>query len=99
MLEVRAFATGRVFDSLIRTPEGELISWLEAEARYGNTLWEEADPGNPDYSPTAGYRFAYLVVPGQLYPIAEWRMAVTLAALGLSGIVLAFAIVERRRPG
>jgi hypothetical protein len=30
--------------------------------------------------------------------MAEWRMAVILGAIGLAGIVLAFAIVERRRP-
>jgi hypothetical protein len=39
-----------------------------------------------------------LVTPGDLYPIAEWRQAVILGAIGLGGIVLAFAIVERRRP-
>ena len=99
MLEVRAFATGRVFDSLIRTPEGEYISWLEAEARYGSSFWFSIDPDNPDSGPSTGLRSAYLVVPGQLYPIAERRLAVILGAIGLSGIVLAFAIVERRRPG
>lgn len=98
MLETRAFAAGRVFDSLIRTPEGELISWLEAEARYGEALWEATDPGRPGYDPTSGFGAVYLVTPGQLYPIAEWRMAVILGATGLAGIVLAFAIVERRRP-
>jgi ABC-type transport system involved in multi-copper enzyme maturation permease subunit len=98
MMEVRAFATGRVFDSLIRTPEGALISWFEAEARYGPTFWEHVDPGSPGYDPSAGFGSAYLVTPGQLYPIAEWRMAVILGALGLAGIVVAAAIVERRRP-
>ncbi|TAJ99681.1 MAG: hypothetical protein EPO36_11535 [Chloroflexota bacterium] len=98
MMEVRAFAAGRVFDSLIRTPEGELISWLEAEVRYGPMFWEVIEPGGPGYDPTAGFGTAYLVTPGQLYPIAEWRMAVVLGAIGLGGIVLALAIVERRRP-
>ena len=98
MIEVRAFAAGRVFDSLIRTPDGELISWLEAEARYGTTLWESLDPDRPSFDPTAGFGTAYLVTPGQLYPIAEWRLAVILGAIGLGGIVLAFAIVDRRRP-
>ncbi|HEX5589769.1 MAG TPA: hypothetical protein VFX65_05725 [Candidatus Limnocylindrales bacterium] len=98
MLEVRAFASGRVFDSLVRTPEGELISWFEAEIRYGSTFWEQLDPGSPGYDPSTGLGSAYLVTPGQLYPIAEWRMAVILGALGLGGIVVAAAIVERRRP-
>jgi len=98
MMEVRAFAAGRVFDSLIRTPEGELITWAEAEDRFGTTFWEAMDPGSPGYDPTAGLRSVYLVTPGQLYPFAEWRLAIILGAIGLGGIVLAFAIVERRRP-
>ena len=96
MLEVRAFAAGRVFDSLVRTPEGELISWMEAEARYPAAFMEPADPDNPGVGPALG--FVYLVTPGELYPIAERRLAVILGAIGLGGIVLAFAIVERRRP-
>jgi ABC-type transport system involved in multi-copper enzyme maturation permease subunit len=96
MLQVRAFAAGRVFDSLVRTPEGELISWMEAEARYPAAFMEPADPDNPGVSPALG--FVYLVTPGALYPIAEWRLAVILGAIGLGGLVLAFAIVERRRP-
>jgi len=98
MMEIRAFAAGRVFDSLVRTPEGELISWAEAEARFGAVFWETIEPGSPGYDPSAGFRWAYLVTPGQLYPMAEWRMAIILGAIGLAGIVLAFAIVERRRP-
>jgi hypothetical protein len=96
MLEVRAFAAGRVFDSLVRTPEGDLISWIEAEARYPAAFLEAIDPVNPGGGPALG--FVYLVTPGELYPIAEWRLAVILGAIGLAGIVLAFAIVERRRP-
>jgi hypothetical protein len=38
------------------------------------------------------------VTPGDLYPIAEWRTAVILGALGLGGLIVAAAIVDRRRP-
>jgi ABC-type transport system involved in multi-copper enzyme maturation permease subunit len=92
MLEVRAFATGSVFDAQIRTPEGELIPWYLAYQRFG----EVVNPESPSYDPA--YREAYLVTPGDLYPIAEWRMSVILGAVGLMGTVVAFAIVERRRP-
>lgn len=93
MLEAQAFAAGRVFDSQILTPDGELIPWGEAYERFG----DEINPDSFVFDPA--YRPFYLMTPGQLYPIAEWRLAVILGAIGLMGIVLAFAIVERRRPG
>ena len=92
MLETRAFAAGRVFDTQIRTPDGELIPWGVAYDRFGDVI----NPDSFDYDPA--YRTVYLVSPGELYPIAEWRTAVILGAIGLGGIVLAFAIDERRRP-
>jgi hypothetical protein len=92
MLETRAFSAGRVFDAQIRTPDGELIPWGVAYERFGEVI----NPDSPTYDPA--YRQAYLVTPGEVYPIAEWRLAVILGAIGLAGIVLTFAIVERRRP-
>jgi ABC-type transport system involved in multi-copper enzyme maturation permease subunit len=92
MLETRAFSAGRVFDTQILTPDGELIPWGTAYERFGEAIY----PENLAYDPA--YRTFYLVTPGDLYPIAEWRFAVILGAIGLGGIVLAFAIVERRRP-
>lgn len=92
MMSTQAFAAGKVYDSLIRTPDGELIDWEEAYRRYGNAI----DPGLEDYVPE--FHMVYSVNPGQLAPIVEWRLGVIYGAIGLIGIVLAFAIVERRRP-
>jgi hypothetical protein len=92
MLETRAFSAGRVFDTHVLTPDGELMSWGEAYELVGDAIY----PDSINFDPA--YRTFYLVTPGELYPIAEWRLAVILAAIGLGGIVLAFAIVDRRRP-
>lgn len=92
MLETRAFSAGHVFDTQILTPDGELIPWGEAYERYGEAVY----PENVAFD--GRFRTFYLVTPGELYPIAEWRVAIILGAIGLIGIVLAFAIVERRRP-
>jgi hypothetical protein len=93
MMSTRAFSTGKVYDSLIRTPEGDLIGWDEAYQRYGDVI----DPGIEDYNPA--FHMVYSVNPGQLAPIVEWRLSVLYGAIGLIGVVLAFAVVERRRPG
>jgi len=85
--------TGRVFGMGIRTPDGVLLSWDDAYQQYGEAI----DPGMPGFEP-GGFEQVFTVNPGELYPIVEWRMTVIFGAIGLAGIVLAFAIVERRRP-
>jgi ABC-type transport system involved in multi-copper enzyme maturation permease subunit len=92
MVRNNVLSTGSLIDSRIRTPEGDLIPWGLAYERYETKLM----PDSPSYDPA--YQEVYLVTPGQVYPIAEWRMAVILGALGLAGMVAAAAIVERRRP-
>ena len=83
--------TGRVYDTRVRTPEGEVITWDEAFARY-----PEFQQGDPEF--LQDWDQVLITAPGELYPITEWRMAIVFAAIGLAGIVLAFAFVERRRP-
>ena len=86
-----AWGIGKVLDSRVRTPDGRVLTWEAAYNEYG-----DVGPGMPGY--TGGFDDIYIVNPGALYPIVEWRMTVIYGALGLAGIVLAFAIVERRRP-
>jgi hypothetical protein len=93
MMSSHAFAAGKVYDTLVRTPDGTLLGMEEAYRQYGDAI----DAGLEGYDPR--FRMAYLVNPGQLAPIVEWRLSVLYAAIGLIGIVLTFAVVERRRPG
>ena len=83
--------TGRVYDTRVRTPDGEVITWDEAIARY-----PEFTQGDAEF--LQDWAQVLITAPGELYPITEWRMATVFAAIGLAGIVLAFAFVERRRP-
>lgn len=87
------FGIGRVIDTRVRTPDGRDLTWEAAAAEYG----DEVDPGADAYH-ERGFDWVYILNPGALYPIVEWRMTVIYGAMGLIGIVLAFAIVERRRP-
>lgn len=81
---------GRVIDTLVRTPEGEVITWEEAYNRYGS----EVDFMGPDSPLSVLARFN----PGEIYPLAVARMTVLHAALGFVALVLTFAVVDRRRP-
>jgi ABC-type transport system involved in multi-copper enzyme maturation permease subunit len=90
----------RNVDYEVMTPEGEILTQPQAYARYGNALYfgDEVPPGT-DLPPGAVVvRQVIHANPGDLYPFVAARMAVLYAALGLASIVLAFAIVDRRRP-
>ena len=82
---------GREIESLIITPEGELIGWDEAYARYG----ADVDQIGTEESP---FRIVFRVVPGEVYPLAAARLAVLQGAIGLVAIGLGFVVVDRRRP-
>lgn len=80
----------RYVDSLVRTPEGEIITYEEAYARYGDNLGE--------MGPTSSLRMVERVNPGEIYPLVVARMAVLHTALGFAALALTFAVVDRRRP-
>jgi hypothetical protein len=85
----------KVLDSLVRTPEGEYISWDEAYQRYGSEL----DTLNYDGTSSAtGLSVATRYVPGEKYPAAVARLSGLLGLGGLAAIALTFVVVQRRRP-
>lgn len=81
----------RELETLVVTPEGEVINWDEAFARYGADV---AQIGTEESRLRVVLRF----VPGEIYPFAAARQAVLQGALGLVAISLGFMVVERRRP-
>jgi hypothetical protein len=83
---------GRVVGYLIQAPEGEVMTMYEAYLRYGEAAMASMD------GPGATFRTVLSINPPELYPFAVARMLVLYSALGLAGIVLSFAVVERRRP-
>jgi hypothetical protein len=85
----------KILDSLIRTPEGEYISWEEAYQRYGSELDSISYEGTETSS---GLRVATRYVPGEKYPAAVARLSGLLGLGGLVAIALTFLVVHRRRP-
>jgi hypothetical protein len=90
----------RNVDYELLTPEGQIITFGEAYARYGpNVLVGDEVPPDVELPPDAVVlRSVIHANPGDLYPFVAARMAVLYAAVGLGLIVLAFAVVDRRRP-
>lgn len=85
----------KVLDQLVRTPEGEFISWEEAYRRYGS----EVETINFDGTVSAnGFTVATRYVPGERYPAAVARLSGLLGLGGLVAIGLTFVVVNRRRP-
>jgi hypothetical protein len=82
---------GRSVEYLVQVPGGEIMTWEAAYARFGNEL------DDPNGMPLE-FRTVLRVNPPELYPLAVARMAVLYSTLGLASIVLAFAVVDRRRP-
>ncbi len=72
--------------------DGELLTYEEARARYGEEPYDDNGIVRPPL------REAWLSTPGQLYPIDVARQGVLLGGVGLAAIVLSFAVVDRRRP-
>jgi hypothetical protein len=84
---------GRLMAVLYQTPEGEIVSWADLYARLG-AAWETSE----DAGQSLGIRQVVVVIPEQLYPIAVARMTILFIAIGLAGLVLSAAVVDRRRP-
>jgi hypothetical protein len=85
----------KILDELIRTPEGEYISWDEAYRRYGSELDNISYDGTDNGT---GLRVATRYVPGGRYPAAVARLSGLLGGGGLAAIGLTFFVVNRRRP-
>jgi hypothetical protein len=83
---------GRVVDFMLRSPEGELLTWQQVYDRYGEPAMESVD------GPGATFRTVLRVNPPELYPIAVARMFILYSTIGLLATVLSFAVVDRRRP-
>ncbi|MEO5704369.1 MAG: hypothetical protein ABIZ52_08315 [Candidatus Limnocylindrales bacterium] len=84
---------GRVMEVLYQTSDGHILSWTELYERYGSELDSSEDGGE-----SLGLRQVVVVIPEELYPIAVARMSVLFVAIGLAGLVLSAAVVDRRRP-
>jgi hypothetical protein len=81
----------RSLDSLIRTPDGDIVSWEEAYNRYGEAVDSAGSEGSQFF-------IAIRYVPGDRYPLAAARLAGSLASVGLIAILLTALVVHRRRP-
>ena len=80
---------GRQVDSLLRTPEGQIISWNDAFPRY-------ADPSTGQLLPGVTEMVRY--VPIEIYPQVAARYVLFHLLVGFGALTLAFAVVERRSP-
>jgi hypothetical protein len=80
---------GRQIDFLLRAPDGQILSWDEAFARYGNPETGELGPGVTEMT-----RY----VPIEIYPQVAARYVLFHILIGFTALTLAFAVVERRSP-
>lgn len=80
---------GRQIDSLLRTPDGRIISWNDAFPDYA-----DINTGQPLPGVTEMVRY----VPIEIYPQVAARYVLFHLLIGLFGLTLAFAVVERRSP-
>lgn len=90
----------RNVDYEILLPNGEVTTYPDAIARYGNNLFfaDEVPPGTDLAPGSVVVRQVIHANPGDLYPFVAARVAVLYGAIGLATIVLAFAVIDRRRP-
>ena len=87
--EAQQMGPGRQVDSLLRTPDGQIISWNDAFPAY-------ADPETGELLPGVVEMVRY--VPLEILPQVAARHVVFHLLLGLVALTLAFAVVERRSP-
>jgi hypothetical protein len=76
-------------DSKFRLPDGTLVGW-EYFGDQGPVFDEQGNPQYPQVN---------LVIPGERYRFVEAREALALAGASLLALLLAAAVVLRRRPG
>jgi hypothetical protein len=80
---------GRQIDTLLRTPDGRIISWDEAYPDY-----VDVNTGEPRSGVTQLARY----IPIEIYPQVAARYALLHVVIGLVALTMAFAVVERRSP-
>jgi hypothetical protein len=80
---------GRQIDSLLRTPDGRIISWNEAFPDYA-----DMNSGQPLPGVTEMVRY----VPIEIYQQVAARYVLIHLLVGFTALTLAFAVVERRSP-
>jgi hypothetical protein len=85
----------KYLDSMIRTPQGEVVPWDEAYQRYGSAVDELSYDGTQT---STGLSIVVRYVPGEKYPAAVARLSGLLGLGGLTSIALTFLVVNRRRP-
>jgi hypothetical protein len=77
-------------DSRFRTPEGDLVTYEEMEARYPTAFSGE----DPNLFPA----YVALVIPAERYRIVETREAIGLTGIALLAVLVGAATVLRRKP-
>lgn len=87
----------RYIDGLLRTPDGEVITWEVAYERYGGALDQLLGDPYVEGS-TSGFTQMTSLVHASEYPKASARLALIEGAVGLLAIGLGFLVVHRRRP-
>lgn len=80
---------GREVDSVLRTPDGRIMSWNEAFPEF-------VDPDTGALRPGVTQMVRY--VPIEIYPQVAARYVLFHLLVGLSALTLAFMVVERRSP-
>jgi hypothetical protein len=80
---------GNQVDSMLRTPDGQIIRWDDAFPTY-------ADPETGQLLPGVTQMIRY--VPIEVLPVATARFLLLHAAVALMALTLAFAVVDRRSP-
>lgn len=93
VVDPQAVVPGQLKELLYQTPEGEIVSWSVLYDRLGSA-WETSEDGGE----SLGIRQVLIVIPEQLYPITVARMSIFFTVIGLAGLVLSAAVVDRRRP-
>ena len=87
----------RFLDGMLRTPEGEILTWEQAYERYGPGLDQLIGDPYVEGS-TSGFTQMTSLVHAVEYPKASGRLALIEGAVGLIAIGLGFLVVQRRRP-
>jgi len=87
--EYSRVGAGRPIDTMLRTPDGRIVSFDEGFAQYGDPQTGELPA---DVTQMARY------VPIEIYPQVAARYALFHILVGLAALTLAFAVVERRSP-
>lgn len=84
----------RVVDYRVQAPDGSILTWNEAYERYGEPNAIDGSVGTDGVV----LRTVLFVNPAEIYQLVVARMTLLFGALGLAAIVIAFAVVDRRRP-